>query len=359
MMPGILSRYIAKRFAATTALIIGAGGIVIFAGEYVETLRRLSGRDHFTPLIGAKLAALRVPLVLDDVLSFVFLFGALISLLALSGRLELVIARASGVSVWGFLRPALAVALIFGALTTTVTNPLAVAASDSARRVEAELAGSAALRSEGSWFRQDGASGESIVYAGEVIDGGLTLLGVTAIIFAPDGRFREKVAGPRAEFGRDRWVFETAEVVSSAHATRQTANYELPTELTAAELRRSVNRPKAASVWSLPGYIIAAERTGINADRFRVWFHTLLGRPLFLLAMVAIAATVSLRLSRYGGTWRLILTGVGAGFLLYVFSEIVSDLGEYGIINPVLAAWLPPIVALTFGATALLHQEDG
>jgi lipopolysaccharide export system permease protein len=40
-------------------------------------------------------------------------------------------------------------------------------------------------------------------------------------------------------------------------------------------------------------------------------------------------------------------------------SEIVSDLGGNGIINPVLAAWLPPTVALTLGATALLYQEDG
>ena len=75
--------------------------------------------------------------------------------------------------------------------------------------------------------------------------------------------------------------------------------------------------------------------------------------------MVMIAATVSLRLTRYGGTWRLVLTGAAIGFLLYAFTEIVSDLGGNGIIDPVLAAWLPPIVALTFGATALLFQEDG
>ena len=75
--------------------------------------------------------------------------------------------------------------------------------------------------------------------------------------------------------------------------------------------------------------------------------------------MVMIAATVSLRLTRYGGTWRLVLTGVAAGFLLYVLTEIAGDLGGNGIIDPVLAAWLPPIVALTFGATPCFYQEDG
>ena len=47
---------------------------------------------------------MHVPLLLDTALPFAFLFGALLSLLDLSRKLELVVARASGVSVWGFLR---------------------------------------------------------------------------------------------------------------------------------------------------------------------------------------------------------------------------------------------------------------
>ncbi len=62
---------------------------------------------------------------------------------------------------------------------------------------------------------------------------------------------------------------------------------------------------------------------------------------------------------RHGGTWRLLLTGAAVGFLLYAASQIVNDLGANSIINPVLAAWPPPIVGTTFGATALLYQEDG
>jgi lipopolysaccharide export system permease protein len=77
------------------------------------------------------------------------------------------------------------------------------------------------------------------------------------------------------------------------------------------------------------------------------------------MAMVMIAATVSLRFSRYGGTLRLVLTGVVGGFLLYVLTEIIGDLGGNGIINPIVAAWLPSIVALSFGGTALLYLEDG
>lgn len=359
MTPGRLSLYIARRFSTALALIIAGVSAIIFLAEYIEALRRYSSSESFDPLLGAQLAMMRLPLVLDDILPFVFLFAALLSLLALSGKLELVIARASGVSVWGFLRAPFAVAAIFGALATLLFHPLAVDWRARSAAVSAALSGSAPTRDDGHWFRQDGSGGSAIVYSSSVSDNGQALFGVTALLLNDSGGFREKVSAPRAEFDGDGWIFTDAQLVSASSPPRQVARYELPTDLDPEELQRSVLRPRAVSIWSLPGFIQTAERTGVSSDRFRVAFHSLANRPLFLIAMVTIAATVSLRLTRYGGTWPLILTGAAVGFLLYVFTAIIGDLGAHGIINPILAAWLPPIIALTFGATALLYQEDG
>ena len=355
----LLDLYIARRFAATLALIVAAVGVIIFLADYVEVLRRFSDEPGFSTLTGFKLALMRVPILVDTGLPFAFLFAALLSLLSLSRKLELVVARASGVSVWEFLRPAFAVAVLFGAAATALLNPLAVDLKERAERLEAELSGDGGRGSEGHWFRQESAAGASIVHSGSVGDGGLTLFGVTAFVFDGQGQFREKVTARRADFARGYWVLSNAEVISAAHPPQRLDAYELPTDLDAEEVARSVADPEAISVWSLPAFIETAERTGLDSDGFRLAFHALLNRPLFLVAMVMIAATVSLRLSRYGGTWRLIMTGVAGGFLLYILSEIISDLGGNGIIDPILAAWLPPLIALTFGATVLLHQEDG
>lgn len=354
-----LHLYIARRFLAALSLILVAVTIIIFLADYVEVLRRFGDEAGFGPLLGLKLVAMRVPLLLDTVLPFAFLFAALLSLLSLSRQLELVVARASGISVWGFLKAPFAVAILFGALATALLNPVAINLKDEADRIEAELSGAAARRDAGHWFRQESAAGQSIVHSGSASHDGRDLSGVTAFVFDPSGKFREKVTARRAEYAGDHWILDEAEIVSAQSAPRRVGRYPLPTGLGAEELRRSVVQPEAASIWSLPGLIQTAKRTGLGTDRLRLAYHALLNRPLFLMAMVAIAATVSLRLSRYGGTWRLILSGVIVGFLLYVLTEIVSDLGANGIINPVLAAWLPPLVALTFGTTVLLHQEDG
>lgn len=358
MMPSVLNLYIARRFTTTVVLILLSVGLVILLADYVEVLRRFSDRPDFTSFAGLQLAAMRVPFLLDAAVPFVFLFAALISLINLSRRLELVVARASGVSVWGFLRGPFAVALGFGVVAIALLNPIAVNLKEAAENREAELSGSV-RGSPGTWFRQESSSGPSIVSGGSVREDGRVIFGVTAFVFDAGGEFREKVTARRADYREGMWLLSNAQVFSASTPPRRLDRYELPTDLDAAELGRSVFRPEAVSLWSLPGFIAAAANTGIDPNRYRLGFHLLLARPLFLLAMVTIAATVSLRLSRYGGAWKLVLTGAAAGFLLYVLTEIVGDLGANGIIDPILAAWLPPIVALTFGATALLYQEDG
>ena len=72
-----------------------------------------------------------------------------------------------------------------------------------------------------------------------------------------------------------------------------------------------------------------------------------------------IAATVSLRFSRFGASGKAVLAGIGAGFALYIVNKISSDLGAVGTFSTGFAAFFPPVVAGLMGILALLYQEDG
>ena len=75
--------------------------------------------------------------------------------------------------------------------------------------------------------------------------------------------------------------------------------------------------------------------------------------------MVLLAASVSLRFFRMGGVTKMILSGIVAGFLLYVLSKVTEDLSKAELMHPVAAAWLPVLVGGLTGFVALLFQEDG
>ena len=359
LLPGVLWLYIARRFTAAICLMVIGVVTIVFLVEFVELTRRFGAAPGFSVLTGLQLALMRTPTIFEDVLPFAFLFGSILCLLQLSKRLELVVARATGVSAWGFLTAPIAIAILFGVLSVTAINPITIHLKSAANRIEISLKGKRKQSEVEYWFRQDGQGGASIMRARGADTGNLRLIDVTVFVFGANGGFREKVKARAASFQDGQWTLTDTTVTSTGQPPVSRPTYRLDTYLSADELRRALTQPDALSVWSLPTFIDTAARTGLNTDRFRLTFHALLARPLLLVAMVMIAATVSLRLFRHGGTGQLVMTGIAAGFLLYVLTKITSDLGDNGIINPTLAAWGPPIIALTFGATALLYLEDG
>ncbi len=98
---------------------------------------------------------------------------------------------------------------------------------------------------------------------------------------------------------------------------------------------------------------------GLDATPYLLRRQQLLALPLSLIAMTLVAACFSLRLFRMGGVQRMVLGGVTAGFVLYVVTKIVGDLGSAGMVSAPVAAWSPAIGGCLFGVYVLLHQEDG
>ena len=70
------------------------------------------------------LSIYRVPSICEDILPFTTLFGSIAAFVLANRRLEVVIARAAGVSAWQFLLPACIVGLLVGIVATTVYNPI-------------------------------------------------------------------------------------------------------------------------------------------------------------------------------------------------------------------------------------------
>jgi lipopolysaccharide export system permease protein len=113
------------------------------------------------------------------------------------------------------------------------------------------------------------------------------------------------------------------------------------------------------SFWQLPDYIRSSQSSGIATAGYQLQYQKLLARPFLLASMVLVAAAVSLRFFRFGGVQKMVLSGVAAGFLLYVLSKVTEDLSKAGLMYPLAAAWLPVCVGGLIGVMALLYQEDG
>jgi lipopolysaccharide export system permease protein len=55
----------------------------------------------------------------------------------------------------------------------------------------------------------------------------------------------------------------------------------------------------------------------------------------------------------------MVMSGMAAGFLLYVLAKVTDDMSKAGLMHPVAAAWLPVLIGGVIGLVALMYQEDG
>ena len=359
MMFGVLGRYFAGRFAQAVLGVFAGVLALIFTLDFVDTLRRAgSARDASGPLV-AWLAVLHTPIVAEQALPFIVLIGAMAAFLNLSRRLELAVARAAGVSVWQFLAPPVLVALALGAVEVVAFNPLSTAMKRQAAGLEAKLFGSAARESGDFWLRQKTPDGQSIVHVdGRDLDRDV-FLGIEAYNFGPDGAFEQRVDAKTAVLRDGYWEMREAEVVAPGEVDMPAKVYLLATSLTREQLAQSFVPPDTVSFFALKPLAAQIEAAGLDATPYRLRREQLMALPLSLAAMTLVAACFSLRLFRMGGVQRMVLGGVAAGFVLYVATKIIGDLGGAGFVSAPLAAWSPAVGGCLFGVYVLLQQEDG
>jgi lipopolysaccharide export system permease protein len=367
MVATTLSRYFGLRFlGAVVAVFAGIFALVALV-DFIELLRRSSGAENASAVLVAQASLFRVPQITERILPFTILIGAMACYLSLSRRLELVIARAAGISAWQFVAPALIVALGIGVLATTVYNPVAAVLQERSKRIEMEMFGSSSAGGQsvlqasaaGFWVRQKSSDGQAIINARTSSDQGIRLGGVIIFTFDDQGHFKERIEANTALLERGFWRLSDARVYAINVPPRDFAQYSVSTTLSAAQVRESFATPETVPFWELPTYIDISENSGFAASGYRLQYQKLLARPLFFVAMVMLAASVSLRFFRFGGVQKMVLSGVGAGFLLYVLSKVTDDLSRAELMYPAAAAWLPVVIGGLTGLVALLYQEDG
>lgn len=364
MVTNTLGRYFAGRFLVSALGVFASIFVLLVLVDYIEMVRKTSEIAGVSAVKVAETSLFRVPQLLEKMTPFCVLIGTMTCYLALSRRLELVIARAAGVSAWQFIAPSLVAAIALGVLATVAYNPMSANLSELSKRMEAELLGNAPggggfQDATGFWINQVSSDGQVIINAARSERQGARLYGLTLFRFDSRSRFTERIEAREATLEDGYWLFKSTRRYALDGPPVDEDSFQLPTSLTTAQVRSSFSTPEAVSFWQLPGYIRASESSGFETAGYRLQYDKLIAQPFLLAAMVMLAASVSLRFFRFGGVQKMILSGVGAGFLLYVLSKVTEDLSKAELMHPIVAAWLPVLVGGLTGFLALLYQEDG
>ncbi len=358
MIFSTLGRYFFKRYMITAGWFFAGIFAIIFLIDLSENSSRFSSALGYTGLLW--LTLLRLPQFLQQTVPFIALFSGMTTMVALNRKYELVVTRAAGISVWQFISPFVAGALLTGILAVTVLNPVGAAATRASLDLEGGASGQQA-RSFTSvpWLHDIGSDYDTVLGAEGVDASGKQLSKAVFFHFDSDGNvlFRQDADAAILEDGY--WILNGVTETRPGEPDRVLKTVQVRTNLKREFVQERLSRVETIGFFDFPKRIEAARAYGLSTRALETQFHSLLSTPFLLVAMTFIAGTVSLKFSRFSQSRVMIFGGILTGFMLYVVSVLVRVFGSSGAVPPFVATWTPVVIALSVGITILLHQEDG
>ena len=360
----VLSRYIAWQALKGILLALTIIMAIIMLVDFVEASRNIGADADLNSGQVFFLTALKTPFLMEQTLPFVVLFGVMGALYAMNRRSELIVLRASGLSAWRFLTPAMILVFFLGIFWAVLVNPLAVNAMTYHDELSARYEGKIKTNDNSPiWLREGDSYGQTVIYAPKfnLLNRTLANPEFTISVVDEGGQaFSHRFDAKKAKL-LSTGYWELTNVIESQKDGQQQFNktVSIPTKITPKQMQESQTGARLMPLWQLPGEITALTKAGFSTTTQQLRFHKLLSLPLTLLAMAVIAAGVSMRLTREGGALRFMLTGAAIGFGVFFIENMIKAFGETGSISVSLAVWLIPIFVLACGLAYLSLLEDG
>ncbi len=362
----ILHYYFARKFLW---MFLGIGGVFIALLALIDVVDELQDFPDLPIWDVVEIVLLNVPSTNYEILPLIVILAAVALFVRLARTSELIVVRASGRSGLRALLGPIAVAAAIGIVSITVLNPIVAASSKRYHDVVNGHRGGGGsvltISSDGLWLRQGSATGQTVIHATRASSDVSVLYDTTFIAFSPSGDPLRRITARTARLGAGEWVLSDAKlwelaVGGNAETSATTLpTLRVPSALTQDRIIDSFGKPEYISLWDLPDFITQLEEAGFSARRYAVWFQMELARPLFLMALVLVAAAFTMRHARTSNTGVSVLTSIMLGFTLYYLRNFAQVLGENGQIPVTLAAWAPPIASFLLAFGILLHMEDG
>ncbi len=360
---GTLFRYFAMRFVAWITLCLFSLAAIISLIQTVELIRRVSVLNNKKPDVNfLKMAILNLPTVIEMILPFAMLAGAMLCFSSWNRSNEFVAVRGFGQSVWAALGPALFSAFLFGMLFVTMINPIGAVTSTRHEAKMAKIFGEAdksfSVSADGIWLRDKIKVGHLIIRGDALNTEMSSIINPVIYFYENDIQLKALYQANVMQLTDKGWMLDQATRWHTDGRQINLGSIILPTGLEALDLRQSGLLPKSISIYLLPSFIASLERAGIPAAQYRFHLYKMLSIPLLMVGITMLAARITLTNTLRGNRSRLFLRGALLSIVIFIFSYFMQVLGSSMRIPMSVAAWTPATVVSLLGAIILARTDE-
>jgi len=348
---GVLRRYFTRIFLARFLLILFAIAIFVLGFELIEVSKEiLVDSDWRAPLV---YAYLRLPFFLAQLLPIASLLAALLTFGELLRHREMIAVWNAGLSPFGTIWLLLPLGIALGVLQFVLNDQILPPSAERLRDWGVgDFARGVALGDEtnGVWLL----SGNDIVRLPASVVKDHQVAPITIFRRDDGGMLQERIDAAEAQqTAPGDWRLGTViRRTTDGSPAEKLPELDWHGSIDLAGLSALSRPPRELSLNELHHLIDVGAYGLKRTEALQTWFYARLSQTLAPMLMLFLAVALTREYSRLGSFARLLFTGVGLGFALFAFDGATVALGEVRLLPPLMAAFLPPLVA----AAIILHQ---
>ena len=339
----ILDRYLLRTILSAT--LLSAFAVTAIAGVMVviQELERLSHGGYGVPY-ALILVLLEMPQWIYDLFPVMVLLGALMGLGMLAAGSELVVMRASGISLGRLSRSAAIAGLLLASICFAVGEwlaPLTLAKADSLR-IQPESRGKLAMTADGAWLRD----GNTFVKIGRIA-GNRRIEDVRLFHVNRKRELDIMLVADAAEYREGNWVLldvRRSVLSDKAAVGERFQSLVWKTSLQPDLLSVSRLQPDRLSIAALFEYATFLRDNDLDSLAYELAFWRKVAAPVTVLLMVLLSVPFSIGPLRSTGAGQRLFVGALVGVGYFLVNMIAASTGQVYRFNPLLAAWLPTAV---------------
>ena len=356
----VIDRFLAAQFFGPFMVCVAAFTAAYLLGDMFDRFNDLIKYGGLG-LIGLEYFALKIPLIVSQILPVACLAGVLLGFAILNRSGEVLACQQLGISRLEMAIPVMFVALlitIFNFALSETTVPRATRMAKYLYHVEMKKRQLQSVFSDKRiWIRLHNGFASADAYDKKKQE----LDGVTVYHLGEDFSVKDIVYADSATWNGHQWVpHKTKDFSLQPGGNVTTADSDrLRLALKPADFSILRLDPDEFSLWELDDYIASLKRKGLDPGGYVVDRDLKFAMPVSCLIMVALGMALSLDpLPRHLSLGRSFGLAIAIGFGYWLAFGITSSFGRSGLMSPWWSAWLPNIVFSLIALSIFLFGEE-
>lgn len=348
----LLFRYLTKNNAYILLPTLGVGIGLYLLTDLFERMDNFIEAQVPLPMV-LTYFAVKTPLVISQILPVIFLLSTVIQLCLMARNRELTALQAGGISLGAVACSMIFCGVFWSLVQLGFSEYLGVKGERESARLWQEEVRKRDLASrilENVWFTD----GQWIVSLG-TLNPDSTGTDFSGYQLSKDGLHIEQIVhAPTYTARRKHWALENATVYSPASFTQITESsvvLRLRQDPKTFRLVQGGNKPQQLPLWLLGDAIKQLHSSGSNVENLRTAWHAKIAYAASILIMAFVATAI---VSWKDNIYLAVPLALICTFLYYAVYTLGTTLGQRGLLQPFLAAWLANGLAALFAFWRLL-----